>query len=106
MKRVLGIALALLTLGFVVPAEASTADKSRENVTVAATPVPQWQRDRYRQDRYGRNRYDRYDRRRTRAVTQSRIVRYGRRLYRETYVVRYFPNGRVDTQLISRSRIG
>ena len=106
MKRVLGIALALLTLGFVVPAEASTAEKSLDNATVAATPVPQWQRDRYRQDRYGRNRYDRYDRRGTRAVTRSRIVRYGRQLYRETYVVRYFPNGRVDTQLISRSRIG
>src|SRR5215813_13228692 len=107
MKRVLGIALALLTLGFIVPAEASPAAKSLDNATVAATPVPQWQRDRYRRDRwYGRDRYDRYDRRRTRAVTQSRIVRYGRRLYRETYVVRYFPNGRVDTQLISRSRIG
>lgn len=101
MKRVLGIAFALLTLGFVVPAEASTAEKSLEKATVAATTVPQWQRD-----RYGRDRYDRYNRRRTRAVTRSRIVRYGRRLYRETYVVRYFPNGRVDTQLISRNRIG
>lgn len=106
MKRVLGIAFALLTLGFVVPAEASTAEKSLKNATVAATPIPQWQRDRYRQDRYGRDRYDRYNRRQTRAVTRSRIVRYGRGVYRETYVVRYFPNGRVDTQLISRSRIG
>jgi len=107
MKRVLGFAFALLTLGFVVPAQASTVAKSRETATVAATPVPQWQRDRYRQDRYDRDRYDRrYDRRAARAVTRSRIVRYGRGVYRETYVVRYFPNGRVDTQLISRSRIG
>lgn len=100
MRRVLGIAFALLTLGFVVPAEAKTAETSHENATVAASSAPQWQRD-----RYGRDRYDRYGRR-TRAVTRSRIVRYGRRLYRETYVVRYFPNGRVDTQLISRMRIG
>lgn len=110
MKRVLGFAFALLTLGFVVPAEASTVDKSRETATVAATPVPQWQRDRYRHDRYGRDRYDRrYDRyngRQARAVTRSRIVRYGRGVYRETYVVRYFGNGRVDTRIISRSRIG
>lgn len=106
MKRVLGIAFALLTLGFVVPAEASTAEKSLKNARVAATPVPQWERDRYHQDRYGRDRYDRYNRRGTRAVTRSRIVRYGGRLYRETYVVRHFSNGRVDTQLVSRSRIG
>ncbi|HEY2960985.1 MAG TPA: hypothetical protein VGJ37_01110 [Pyrinomonadaceae bacterium] len=100
MKRVLGIAFALLTLGFVVPAEAKTAEISHESATVAASSAPQWQRD-----RYGRDRYDRYDRRRARTVTRSRVVRYGRRLYRETYVVRYYPNGRVDTQLISRMRI-
>jgi hypothetical protein len=98
MKRVLGIAFALLTLGFVVPAEAKTTADFNENATVAANAAPQWQR--YRRD----NR--RWDRRyNTRAVTRSRIVRYGRRLYRETYVVRYFPNGRVDTRLISRTRI-
>ena len=101
MKRVLGIVFALLTLGFVVPAEAKLAEISHENATVAASSVPQWQRD-----RYGRDRDDRWDRRRTRTVTRSRIVRYGRRLYRETYAVRYYPNGRVDTQLISRIRIG
>ena len=101
MKRVLGIAFALLTLGFVVPAEAKTAEISHQNATVAASLAPQWQRDRYGRDRYGR-----YDRRRARTVTRSRIVRYGRRLYRETYAVRYYSNGRVDTQLISRTRIG
>ena len=97
MKRILGIAFALLTLGFVVPAEAKTTGSANENATVAANAAPQWQR--YR-------RYDRYDnRRRTRAVMRSRVVRYGRRVYRETYVVRYYPNGRVDTRLISRTRI-
>ena len=98
MKRVLGIALALLSLGFVVPA-ADAAEGSHQNSTVAASAAPQWQRD-----RYGR-RYDRrYNRRRS--VTQSRLVRYGRRLYRETYVVTYWPNGRTDTRLISRTRVG
>ena len=96
MKRVLGIAFALLTLGFAVPAEAKTTANSNEIATGAANAAPQWQRNR---------RWDRYDRRRTRAVTRSRIVRYGRRVYRETYVVRYYPNGRVDTRLISRKRI-
>ena len=100
MKKVLGIAFALLTLGFVVPAEARTAETSHESATVGASAAPQWQRD-----RYGR-RYDRRYDRRSRAVTRSRLVRYGRRLYRETYVVRAYPNGRTDTRLISRTRVG
>ena len=96
MKRVLGITFALLTLGFVVPAEAKTTANSNEVATIAANAAPQWQR--YRRDRYD-------VRRRSRAVTRSRIVRVGRRVYRETYVVRYYPNGRVDTRLISRTRL-
>jgi hypothetical protein len=96
MKRVLGIALALLSLGFVVPA-AEAAEVSQQNtVTVAAGSAPQWERN-----RYGR----RYENRR-RSVTRSRLVRYGRRLYRETYVVTYWSNGRTDTRLISRTRVG
>jgi hypothetical protein len=104
MKKVLGIAFALLTLGLVVPAEARTADNSHENATVNASSAPQWQRDRYGR-RYDR-RYDRRYNRRSRTVTRSRLVRYGRRLYRETYVVRFYPNGRTDTRLISRTRVG
>jgi len=97
MKRILGIAFALLTLGFVIPAEAKTTTNFNENATVtAANAAPQWQRN--RGDRRWRNRN-------TRAVTRSRIVRVGRRVYRETYIVRYLPNGRVDTRLISRTRI-
>lgn len=116
MKRILGIALALLTLGFFVPAEAKAADVSLQNSTVAnAAPQWRWERDRDRDRRYGR-RYDRrygrrhdrrYDRRYNRRQrTVSRVVRYGRGLYRETYLVTYWPNGRYDTRLISRRRIG
>lgn len=120
MKRILGIALALLTLGFFVPAEAKAADVSLQNSTVAnAAPQWRWERDRDRDRRYGRRydrRYDRrygrrhdrrYDRRYNRRQrTVSRVVRYGRGLYRETYLVTYWPNGRYDTRLISRRRIG
>jgi hypothetical protein len=98
-KGMLGIALALVSMGFVASAEAKTADVSHLNSTIAANAAPQWGRDRYR-DRYDR----RYNRRRT--VTQSRYVRYGRRLYRETYLVTYWPNGRTNTRLISRQRVG
>ena len=99
MKKVLGITFALLTLGFAVPADAKAAETARQNATVAASSAPQW-------GSYDR-RYDRrWDRRRSRTVTRSRVVRYGRRLYRETYVVRHYGNGRTDTRLISRTRIG
>ena len=97
MKRVLGIAFALLTLGFGLPAEAKTAETAHDNATVTTSAAPQY--------RYGR-RYDRrYDRDRSRTVRRSRIVRYGRRVYREIYAVRYLPNGRTNTWLISRTRI-
>jgi hypothetical protein len=100
MKRVLGIVLALSTLGVGSVAEAKAADVSLQNSTVTASSAPQWQRD-----RYGR-RYDRRYNNRRRSVTRQRLVRYGRRLYRETYVVTYWPNGRTDTRLISRTRVG
>ena len=95
MKKVLGITFALLTLGFAVPAEAKSAEISHENATVTAnSAAPQYRR------------YDRrYDQRRSRTVRRTRIVRHGRRVYREIYAVRYLPNGRTNTWLISRTRI-
>lgn len=95
MKRLLGIALALVSMGFVVSAEAKTTDASQQISNVTASAAPQWQRD-----RYGR----RYDRR-SRTVTRSRVVRYGRRVYRETYAITYLSSGRTSTRLISRYRI-
>ena len=103
-KKFLGIALAVVSMGFVVSAEAKTTDVSQVNSTLAANAVPQWGQDRYR-DRNNR-RYDRRYENRRRTVTRSRVVRYGRRLYRETYLVTYWPNGRTNTRLISRQRVG
>lgn len=85
----------MLTLGFVIPAEAKTSEISHQNATVSANAAPQW-------GRYNR----RYGNRRSRTVRRTRVVRYGRRVYRETYAVTYFANGRTNTRLISRTRIG
>ena len=95
MKRLLGLALAVASMGVVgLGYEAKAIGNSSNSVVVASSA--QWQRD-----RYGRRIYNR-----RRSVTRTRVVRLGRRLYRETYVVRYLPNGRiVDTRLISRVRI-
>jgi hypothetical protein len=103
MKRVLGIALALVSMGFVVSAETKSSDVSNQNTVATSSAAPQWGYDRY--DRRNDRRYDRrYNRRRS--VTRSRYVRYGRRLYRETYLVTYWPGGRANTRLISRTRVG
>ena len=104
MKKVLGIALAIATLGIGVSAEAKASDVSQQNSTVAASTAAQWQHDRY--DRRNHQRYGRRYENRQRSVTRSRLVRYGRRLYRETYLVTYWGNGRTDTRLISRTRVG
>ena len=88
-------------LGIGVSAEAKASDVSQQNSTVAASTAAQWQHDRYG-SRYDRRRYEN----RGRSVTRSRLVRYGRRLYRETYLVTYWRNGGTDTRLISRTRVG
>lgn len=97
-KRMLGIALALVSMGFVASAEAKTTDVSQQS-TIAANAAPQW-------GRYDNRRNDRRYNNRRRTVTRQRYVRYGRRLYRETYLVTYWPNGRTNTRLISRQRVG
>lgn len=95
MKRLLGLALAIASIGVVGLGSETKAVENSTNSVVAVSGA-QWQRD-----RYGRRIYNR-----RRSVTRTRVVRLGRRLYRETYVVRYLPNGRiVDTRLISRVRI-
>lgn len=97
MKKIFAITLMLLSLGFVGWGE-SQAASSANVVRHTANAVPQeW---RYPQrDRRWRNRS------RVRTVRTSRIVRYGYRTYRETYLVRYLPNGRTQTTLLSRDRI-
>ena len=95
MKRLLGLVVAVASIGVVgLGSEAKAVENSNNSVLAASSA--QWQRD-----RYGRRIYNR-----RRTVTRTRVVRLGRRLFRETYVVRYLPNGRiVDTRLISRVRI-
>jgi hypothetical protein len=96
MKKLLGITLALASLGITgVASETKAAELTKANVTVEANAAPQWQRDRGR----------RVNNRRTRSVRQTRVVRVGRRVYRDTYLVTYFANGRTDSKLISRVRI-
>ena len=89
MKRLLGLTLSLASICFVAsPVEAKAAEPSAAPASAAA---PQWRRGSYN--------------RRARVYTTTRLVRRGRRVYRETYQIRYLPNGRTVTRLISRVRV-
>lgn len=47
----------------------------------------------------------RYNRRGVRVVTRTRLVRVGYRTYRETIQIKYLPNGRTQTKVLSRVRV-
>ena len=102
MKKLLAVALTLASLAFTGWSEstavASTTAKAETNAADPQSRDSQW---RYRNWR----RNNRNNRSRVQIVRTSRIVRYGFRTYRETYLVRYLPNGRTQTTLISRERI-
>jgi hypothetical protein len=98
MKKLLALALTLAS-GLVASPVAAKANETSlaPAATVSANAAPQWQQN---QGGWGRR-----NNRRVRVVTQSRLVRVGRAIYRETYQVRYMPNGRTVTRLISRVRV-
>jgi hypothetical protein len=102
MKKLLALILTSASLLLAVP-EAST---TVANANAATSPQIRVQigrrRDRDRDWRY-RNRDYRNGYGQT--YTQTRYVRRGWNTYRETYMIRYLPNGMVQTNLISRVRV-
>lgn len=95
MKKLLVLSLMIGTIAFVTPAAANAA--SANSVSEAEVFVQYGQ---YRRQ----NR--RWNNRRVRTVTTTRIVGYGRNRYRETVRITYLPNGRTITRVIGRARIG
>ena len=103
MRKIMAVVLSVASLGvFAATGEASVARKLGATGELSPT-APQvriqigGRRDNYR-------RYNRYGGVRT--ERQTRIVSYGRRTFRETYLVRYFPDGRTQTVLVDRERVG
>jgi len=92
MKKIITLSLMLVTLAF--------------SATFASAQSYFPQRDRNDQNRRDDRRNDRNSRNnRVRTVTQTRIVRQGFRTYRETIQIKYLPNGRTQTKVISRTRV-
>ncbi len=69
-KKLLGIALSLASVGVVGMASEAKAAPSTSSTTIEVNANPQWQ---WQRDRDGRSIYNR---RRTRTVRQSRVVRF------------------------------
>ncbi|HEY9283567.1 MAG TPA: hypothetical protein VIP46_08940 [Pyrinomonadaceae bacterium] len=96
MKKLLGLTLSLASIGFVASsaeAKAATPSASAAAAVAANAAAPQWGNRNRRRNR------------RVRVTTQTRLVRRGRAVYRETYRIRFLPNGRTQTTLISRVRV-
>jgi hypothetical protein len=111
MKRLLTIILALASFGFLGLGTEVRAD----SMVKAATPQVRVQigsqrrnrrwreRDRWRHRDWNRGERVGYGYGRT--TVQTRLVQRGFHTYRETYRVRYLPNGLTQTTLISRVRV-
>ena len=85
MKKLLIFTFLMASFVFVVP----TAEAKTTNSISSSSAITQ----------------PRFWRGRRTVTTTSRLVRVGNRLYRDTYRITYFRNGRVDRRLISRIRI-
>lgn len=100
MKKLLALTLSLASIGFVATsAEAKAAGTSNSSAATSAA-APQ-----IRIQLGGGRRNNRRFNRRVRTVTQTRLVRYGRQVFRETYQIMYLPNGRTQTRIINRVRV-
>jgi len=98
MKKLLALILTSVSLLLAVP-DISTAVANANAATNPQIRVQIGRQRRYR-DRYWRDRNG-YGQ----TYTQTRYVRRGWNTYRETYLIRYLPNGMVETNLISRVRV-
>jgi hypothetical protein len=99
MKKFLALTLTLASVGLAGNSfEAKAAAPSHSAAAVTESKAAPAAAQVYgRQRGWGRNR--------VRVATQSRLVRRGRQVWRETYEVRYLPNGRTVTRLVSRVRV-
>lgn len=101
MKKFLALSALVASIGFGVPMAANAAATNSEAATTSATSGESQVRVQIGPQRRNRN----IRNRRVRVVNRTRIVRVGRQRYRETIQIRYLPNGRTQTRVISRVRI-
>lgn len=89
MKKIIALSMLVGSMFFAGLSVEAKPPVKNEKGKIVKNEIPQWQRNN----------------RRVRIVTKTRIVRQGFRTYRETIQIKYFPNGRTTTKVISRVRI-
>jgi hypothetical protein len=100
MKKIIALAISILSLSFVATsAEAKARPAAMTKSAITRPALPQI-RIRIGQNRHRSPRFNH-----VRTVTETRIVRYGRHAFRDTYLISIWPNGRRESKLISRVRI-
>jgi hypothetical protein len=92
MKKFLTLALLLGSIAFVAPSAEAKSAESTSSIAINAAPQDGWRNNR------------RWNRVRVRTETRTRTIRIGRQRYRETIQIRYLPNGRTQTRILSRVR--
>ncbi|HMG75345.1 MAG TPA: hypothetical protein VK582_17745 [Pyrinomonadaceae bacterium] len=112
MKKLFALILALASFSFagsLTESNASTmarAGKPQVRIQIGRPRRRDRDRDWRDRNRDGReNRGDRVGYGYGRTEVQTRLVQSGWHTYRETYQVRYLPDGRTQTTLISRVRV-
>jgi hypothetical protein len=93
--------LSLASIGVVASSAEAKASASLNSTAANVAAVAPQGVIRIGQGRRNNRRFNR----RVHTVTQTRLVRMGRRVFRETYQITYLPNGRTHTRLISRVRV-
>lgn len=105
MRKILAFSALIASIGFAaLPPEAKAAETVNSSAMIAVASAAAEGQQIIIQPGRRRNRNWRNNRG-ARVITRSRIVRVGFRTYREIYQVRYLPNGRMTTRIISRTRI-
>ena len=94
MKKILAFTLLLGSAALFAPQTEAKAADLNSSTSIESNAAPQIYTQRQRINRRG-----------TRIVNRTRIVRNGFRTFREVWQYRYQPNGRVVSRLVSRTRI-
>lgn len=99
MKKLLALTLSLAALVFTASFTEAKAASANSSATISAAHAGAPQ---LRIKIGGRGRRNNHH---VRVVTQTRLVRFGRQVFRETYQITYLPNGGTRTKVISRVRV-
>ena len=106
MKKLLILAFVMTSMVFAVPsAQALTTSENVETIGISNAAQDKQKRPKQNRRVERNNDWRNNNGRGVRFTYQTRLVRRGRHLYRETYRVKYLPNGKVQTKLVSSVRI-